>query len=94
MPAKLSLPKLNDALGSLRGWSYDGSGAITKTFKFKDHITAMGFVTRAAMVAEVMDHHPDLRIVYSTVDVALSTHSAGGVTRLDLELAARLDSLR
>jgi 4a-hydroxytetrahydrobiopterin dehydratase len=72
------------------GWSAEGD-TIRKTFKFPDHITAMGFVNRVAMCAEVLDHHPDLRIVYGTVDIVLSTHDAGGVTDMDFKLAAKIE---
>jgi 4a-hydroxytetrahydrobiopterin dehydratase len=51
----------------------------------------MGFVTRVAMAAEVLDHHPDLRIVYNTVDIVLSSHDAGGVTDRDFALAKKID---
>ncbi len=68
-------------------------GALIKGFRFEDFIAAFGFMTRAALVAQAMDHHPDWRNVYSRVEVALSTHDAGGVTALDVELARRLDAL-
>jgi 4a-hydroxytetrahydrobiopterin dehydratase len=91
MPAKLDQRQIDDALRSLPGWKFDGQRAIEKSFKLKDHITAMGFVTRIAMAAEVMNHHPELRIVYSSVDVALSTHDAGGVTQNDVDLARKIE---
>jgi 4a-hydroxytetrahydrobiopterin dehydratase len=53
----------------------------------------MGFVVRVAMAAEVMDHHPDLRVVYNKVEIVLNTHSAGGVSEKDFALAARIDGL-
>ncbi|HET7737581.1 MAG TPA: 4a-hydroxytetrahydrobiopterin dehydratase [Tepidiformaceae bacterium] len=95
MPAKLTEAKIAEGLAALKGWKYDPSSAsLRKSFKLKDHITAMGFLTKVAMAAEAMDHHPDVHFVYSTVEFALSTHSAGGVTRLDLELAAKIESYR
>lgn len=95
MPAKLTEAKIAEGLAALKGWKYDApSVSIRKSFKFKDHITAMGFLTKVAMAAEAMDHHPDVHLVYNTVDFALSTHSAGGVTRLDLELAGKIDAYR
>ncbi len=94
MPAKLSQAALKSNLRSLRGWSYDGQRAIQKRFKFKDHVTAMGFVNRVALVAEALNHHPELKIVYSTVDIALSTHDAGGVTRKDVDLARKIEQYR
>ena len=78
------------ALDGLPGWSSDAGAAITRTFTFADHITAMGFVNRVAMVAEAMDHHPDLRIVYNRVDIRLNSHDANGVTNRDIRLAGKI----
>jgi 4a-hydroxytetrahydrobiopterin dehydratase len=85
-PASVSI-----ALEGLQGWSADGNASIKKTFNFESHIQAMGFVTKVAMEAEVMDHHPDLRIVYNRVEITLNTHDAGGVTALDMELATKIE---
>lgn len=93
MPAKLSAAEIKQRLAALTGWSAEGTASIRRGFKFADHIEAMGFVVRVAMAAEVMDHHPDLRIVYNNVEIVLSTHSAGGVTDNDFALAAKIDSL-
>jgi 4a-hydroxytetrahydrobiopterin dehydratase len=90
MPAKFDAQQIDEALGRLPGWSADGEAALTRSFKFKDHIEAMGFVTRVAMAAEVMDHHPDLRIVYNAVDIRLNSHDAGGITERDVKLAAKI----
>ncbi|MGH2609620.1 MAG: 4a-hydroxytetrahydrobiopterin dehydratase [Tepidiformaceae bacterium] len=92
MPTKFEKPQIDAALNGLPGWSAEGD-ALTRTFKFKDHIEAMGFVTRVAMAAEVMDHHPDLRIVYSTVEIRLNSHDAGGVTERDVKLAGKISEL-
>ena len=90
--AELLTPvQVEEALASLPGWKASGNSAISKTFTLRDHIMAMGFVTRVAMAAEVMDHHPDLRIVYSRVEITLSTHDAGGVTARDIELATKIE---
>ena len=67
-----------------------GREAIAKTFIFKDFNEAFGFMTRAALVAEKRDHHPEWRNVYKTVEVVLATHDAGGVTALDIELAGAM----
>ena len=76
------------------GWArVQGRDAIAKSFKFKDFNQAFGFMTRAALIAEKMDHHPEWFNVYNKVDVTLSTHSAGGVTDLDIKLAAALNAL-
>jgi 4a-hydroxytetrahydrobiopterin dehydratase len=93
MAQKFDAAKVQEAVLSLPGWTADGDEALTRTFKFKDHIEAMGFVTRVAMAAEVMDHHPDLRIVYSTVDIRLNSHDAGGVTDRDVKLATKISEL-
>jgi 4a-hydroxytetrahydrobiopterin dehydratase len=82
------------ALADLAGWSeVDGRDAITRTFTFKDFNAAFGFMTRAALVAEKLDHHPEWFNVYKTVAVTLSTHDAGGLTGLDVTLAKAMDRL-
>jgi 4a-hydroxytetrahydrobiopterin dehydratase len=82
------------ALADLAGWSeVDGRDAITRTFTFKDFNAAFGFMTRAALVAEKLDHHPEWFNVYKTVTVTLSTHDAGGLTGLDVTLAKAMDRL-
>lgn len=67
--------------------------AIGKTFTFKDFNEAFGFMARAALIAEKMDHHPEWRNVYKTVEVVLSTHDAGGVTALDIQLAKAMNAV-
>lgn len=82
------------ALAKLAGWSeVSGRDAITKKFVFKDFNEAFGFMTRAALVAEKMDHHPEWFNVYKTVEVTLATHDAGGVTALDVKLAEAMDRI-
>ena len=82
------------ALARLTGWTeVPGRDAITRKFVFADFNEAFGFMARAALVAEKMDHHPEWFNVYKTVEVTLSTHDAGGVTELDLKLAAEMDKL-
>jgi 4a-hydroxytetrahydrobiopterin dehydratase len=82
------------ALEKLAGWSeVSGRDAITKKFTFKDFNEAFGFMTRSALLAEKLDHHPEWFNVYKTVDVTLSTHDAGGVTDLDVELATAMNRL-
>ena len=91
---KLSGEARRTALGKLSGWSeVAGRDAITKKFDFKDFNAAFGFMTRAALVAEKMNHHPEWFNVYKTVEVTLSTHDAGGVTALDIELASAMDKI-
>ena len=83
-----------DALDGLPDWDFDeGRDAITRSFKFQDFNAAFGFMTRVAMVAEKMDHHPEWFNVYNRVDVTLSTHDAGGLTERDVKLAALIDQL-
>ncbi len=82
------------AIAQLRGWAAsDGRDAIEKSFAFKDFSEAWAFMSRAALRAEAMDHHPEWFNVYNRVEVTLSTHSAGGVTALDVELAKYLDGI-
>lgn len=92
MAQKLSGEARSRALGRLRGWSdVTGRDAISKKFVFADFNEAFGFMARSAMMAEKLDHHPEWFNVYKTVDVTLSTHDAGGVTELDIELAEAMD---
>ena len=94
MAQKLDAEARKAALAKLSGWSeVAGRDAISKKFVFKDFNAAFGFMTRAALVAEKMDHHPEWFNVYRTVDVTLSTHDAGGVTDLDIKLAAAMDKI-
>ena len=94
MAQKLDVPARNDALGKLNGWTeVSGRDAITRKFTFKNFNEAFGFMTRAALVAEKMDHHPEWFNVYKTVEVTLSTHDAGGVTELDIKLAEAMDKI-
>ena len=94
MAERLSAEARRQALGGLPGWTeVQGRDAIGKTFVFKDFNEAFGFMTRAALVAEKMDHHPEWRNVYKTVEVELSTHDAGGVTTLDIELAKAMNAI-
>ena len=94
MAERLSAEARRQALGGLSGWTeVQGREAIGKTFVFKDFNEAFGFMTRAALVAEKMDHHPEWRNVYKTVEVVLSTHDAGGVTKLDIELAKAMNAI-
>ena len=94
MVQKLSAEARKGALGRLKGWSeVSGRDAISKKFVFADFNQAFGFMTRAALVAEKLDHHPEWFNVYKTVEVTLSTHDAGGVTELDIKLAETMDKI-
>jgi 4a-hydroxytetrahydrobiopterin dehydratase len=94
MSQKLGADARKAALGRLQGWSeVKGRDAITKTFVFADFNEAFGFMTRAALVAEKLNHHPEWLNVYKTVEVTLSTHDAGGLTERDITLAEAMDKM-
>jgi 4a-hydroxytetrahydrobiopterin dehydratase len=81
------------ALEGLAGWrAVEGRDAITKTFRFADFNAAFGWMTRVALAAEKLDHHPEWSNVYNRVDVVLTTHDANGVTELDVALARQMDA--
>ena len=85
---------LDEALKSLKGWEkVEGRSAIFKAYKFKNFVEAFGFMTKAALIAERMDHHPEWFNVYNKVEVTLTTHSTGGVSDLDIKLATAMDAL-
>ena len=94
MAQKLDGEARKAALAKLAGWTeVSGRDAITRKFVFKDFNEAFGFMTRAALAAEKMDHHPEWFNVYKTVEVTLATHDAGGVTGLDVTLAEAMDRI-
>ena len=93
MAEKLSNAARIEALADLSGWAeVDGRDAITKTFTFDDFNAAFGFMSRVALKAEAMNHHPEWFNVWNRVEVTLSTHDAGGLTELDVELAGFMDA--
>ncbi|HEY1447883.1 MAG TPA: 4a-hydroxytetrahydrobiopterin dehydratase [Caulobacteraceae bacterium] len=82
-----------EALSALPGWSQaEGREAITRSFRFGSFSAAFGWMTRVALAAEALDHHPEWFNVYNRVDVTLATHDAGGVTELDVRLAKAMDA--
>lgn len=94
MANKLDPQARDAALGRLNGWIYDpATDAISHDFKFKDFPEAFGFMARVALLAQAADHHPEWSNVYNRVRITLSTHSAGGLTEKDVELAERIDQL-
>ena len=94
MAERLSAEARKSALKGLPGWKdVAGRDAISRTFVFKDFNEAFGFMSRAALVAEKSDHHPEWRNVYKTVEVVLSTHDANGVTQNDIDLAMAMDAI-
>ena len=89
---KLDAQAVADTLKGLDGWELEqGGAAIRREFTFKNFNEAFGFMTRAALAAEKMDHHPEWSNVYKKVEVRLSTHDAGGLTQLDFDLAAKMN---
>ncbi|HYY37599.1 MAG TPA: 4a-hydroxytetrahydrobiopterin dehydratase [Xanthobacteraceae bacterium] len=94
MVEKLTGSARTAALAKLSGWSeVKGRDAITREFKFSDFNEAFGFMARAALIAEKLDHHPEWFNVYNKVEVTLATHDAGGVTERDIKLAQAMDRL-
>lgn len=82
------------AVAELDGWQLDESGsAIVKRYRFADFSAAFGFMARAALASEKLDHHPEWSNVYNRVEVKLTTHSAGGLTHRDFELAKTMDAI-
>ena len=82
------------AMEELTGWAQvEGRDAITRSFRFADFNQAFGFMTRVAMMAEKLDHHPEWFNVYNRVEVTLSTHDAGGLTSLDVTLARFMNEI-
>lgn len=90
MAERLSDIAIQRELGNLTGWSRRGD-AITRTFQFRNFLTGIDFVSAVAKAAEAADHHPDIDIRYTKVTCTLSTHSAGGVTQKDLDMARKID---
>jgi len=89
---KLGRQAIEEAMAGLDGWTLAADGlSIRRTFAFKNFSEAFAFMTRSALAAEKLDHHPDWSNVYKTVEVKLNTHDAGGLTALDFELAKRMN---
>ena len=84
----------DERLKELAGWRYDAEArAIRRAFVFADFSAAFAFMVRVALAAEKADHHPDWSNVWNRVEIALTTHDAGGVTDRDITLAATIDAL-
>jgi len=93
-PERLDIEAAKAALAELDGWALEeDGGAIRKSFVFADFSAAFGFMARAALASEKLDHHPEWSNVYNRVEVRLTTHSARGLTALDLDLARTMDRL-
>lgn len=94
MPDKLNKDETQRALEPLDGWQeVEGRSAIQKEFIFKNFNEAFGFMTRSALIAEKMDHHPEWFNIYKTVNVTLATHDVNGVTELDIKLASTMNKI-
>jgi 4a-hydroxytetrahydrobiopterin dehydratase len=91
-PARLNDAELAEALSKLPAWQL-ADGKLHRQYKFADFVTAFGFMTSAALVAQAMDHHPEWLNVWNAVRVDLATHDAGGVTSLDVTLALAMEGL-
>ena len=93
MTRKLTDTERSAALGTLPLWTPEqGRDAISRSIRFKDFNTAFGFMSRVALMAEKLDHHPEWFNVYNRVDITLSTHDAGGVSERDIDLARFIDA--
>lgn len=90
--ALLSIDQIQKELAHLKGWQLVGK-EVKKTFEFTDFVHAMGFSQSVALLAEKANHHPDIDIRWNKVTLALSTHSAGGLTEKDFNLAKAIDGL-
>ena len=92
MADTLAQAALDEALASLPDWTVaDGGAALERSYRFSDFMTAFGFMGRVAVYADVVDHHPEWFNVYSRVDVTLTSHDAGGITRRDIAMARFMD---
>ncbi len=92
-PQKLDESRLAETLRGLAGWQRDGE-SLARTFTFKDFTQAMAFANRVADAANAANHHPDIHVEgYNKVRLVLSTHSAGGITQFDVELARKISAL-
>ncbi len=91
---KLTYEERDVALAALSGWTWDGArDGISRSFQFANFGEAFAFMTRVALLAEKADHHPEWSNVWKKVDIFLTTHSAKGLTRLDIDLATAIDAV-
>ena len=91
--AALDKDLIHQNLKKMEGWSHVGK-ALQKKYNFKSFMPAINFVNKIAEAAEQAQHHPDITINYSVVGITLSTHSEGGVTEKDFEMATKIDQIR
>ena len=94
MTEKLNEQQRHAALAKLAGWTEaDDRDAIRKTYRFADFVEAWGLMSRTALIAEQMNHHPEWLNVYNRVEITLTTHDAGGLSALDVDLANHMDRI-
>ena len=94
MVEKLNAEVRAQALEELSGWNpVDGRDAIQKRFRFKDFNQAWGFMSRVALAAEAMNHHPEWSNVYNRVEIVLTTHDCDGLSKRDIQLARKIEEL-
>ena len=92
MAVKLERQQVAEALQKLRQWTLQGD-QIERLFTFETFVDSMIFVNKVAELAEEEEHHPEIRIIYNRVTLAITTHDAGGLTQKDFQMAHRIDSL-
>src|SRR6185437_15042498 len=92
-PKKLDRSEIETGLKNLPGWKLNSQGRLERELKFKTFPEAFSFMTRVSFDAEQLNHHPDWSNSYNRVRIELSTHDAGGITELDLELARRISAI-
>jgi 4a-hydroxytetrahydrobiopterin dehydratase len=90
--AKMTATEITDEIAQLHEWKVFND-KLNRVFEFKDFVDAFAFITKVAIVAEKMDHHPELFNVYNRVVIDLATHDIGGIGVLDIDLAKKIDSL-
>ncbi len=89
---KLDDSEISGRLSEIAGWSHE-EGSLTREFQFDNFVSAFGFMSSVALLAEKMDHHPNWSNVYNSVSIALNTHDAGGVTDFDFVLAGQINEV-
>lgn len=92
MPKLLGHKEIQEGLKGLDGWNPEG-GFLVKDFEFKEFMDGIEFIGKVARVAEKLEHHPDINVRYTTVRLSIQTHSMGGITNWDLQLARAIDRL-
>jgi len=92
MPPLLKDSEIRSRLKHLKGWKHEGE-FIAKTFKFEHFMDGISFINSVAKVAEEQEHHPDIHVRYTSVTLSIQTHSEGGVTKWDIELAEAVEAM-